>query len=67
MTDKPAPALFDPNQTQPATCAHCQAMRLPGQQRAITCAHDLDREQRKRPAGCLNRTDPATAPFPDGY
>lgn len=65
MTDRPAPTLFDPDRTGPTVCPHCQAIRYPNQHRAITCAHDLDRDARRRPHGCLNRVpDPATAPIP---
>lgn len=67
MTDQPA--LFDPSRTGPQPCPvpHCQAIRLPAQDRVITCAHDLDPERRTRPRHCLNAIDPATAAFPDGY
>lgn len=64
MPANPVFTLFDPDQTQPVICAHCQAMRLPGQTRALTCAYDLDREQRRRPHHCLNAHDPATSPIP---
>lgn len=59
-----ADALFDPATTVPTSCpvGHCQAIRLPNQQRVPTCAHDLDREHgRKRPRECLNAVDPATS------
>lgn len=61
------PHLFDPAENTPQTCAagHCQAIRLPGQHGPIiTCAHDLDPEHRRRPRGCLNAYDPATAEIP---
>jgi hypothetical protein len=63
------PALFDAARTTPTACpvGHCQAIRLPNQDKVATCAHDLDPERRRRPRGCLNTYDPATAPFPEGY
>lgn len=64
MTDQPA--LFDPARTVATSCPvpHCQAIRLPNQQRVITCAHDLDPERKTRPKSCLNRVDPATSEIP---
>lgn len=60
--------LYDPATTVPTACpvGRCQAIRLPGQTKVITCAHDLDPSGR-RPKQCLNHVDPATAPFPEGY
>ena len=59
-------ALFDPAATVPAACpeGNCQAIRLPGQHRVPTCAHDLDPETRRRPKGCLNAYQPETAEIP---
>lgn len=61
--------LFDPTTTVPTACpvGHCQAVRLPGQDRVVTCAHDLDPERRHRPRACLNAIDNTQTPFPDGY
>lgn len=59
--------LFDPATTVAVTCPApgCGAIRLPGQERCVTCQYDLERDQRKRPNGCLNRApDPATAEIP---
>ncbi len=63
------PELFSPAATVPQACpvGHCQAIRLPDQDRVLTCAHDLDPEPSRRPRGCLNAYDPATAPMPEGY
>jgi hypothetical protein len=63
------PELFDVSRTVPTACpaGHCQAIRLPGQHRVLTCAHDLEPDRRKRPNGCLNTYDPATAPMPEGF
>lgn len=65
------PTLFDVSRTVPTTCpiGHCQAIRLPGQDRVPTCQHDLSTHEPrgKRPRHCLNTIDPATTPFPDGY
>lgn len=60
--------LFDPARTVAIACpvGHCQAIRLPGQDRVITCAHDLD-PQRKRPRGCLNAIDNSKTDFPEGF
>jgi hypothetical protein len=61
--------LFDVSRTIPTPCPFgaCQAIRLPGQDRVLTCAHDLEPEPGRRPRGCLNTYDPATAPLPDGF
>jgi hypothetical protein len=61
--------LFDVSQTVHTACpaGHCQAIRQPGQQKVITCAHDLEQDPRGRPRGCLNAYDPATAPLPHGF
>lgn len=66
------PELFDVSRTVPTACpaGHCQAIRLPGQQRVVTCEYDLEPAhpyRGKRPKGCLNTYDPATAPLPEGY
>lgn len=61
--------LFDVDETVPHACpeGHCQAIRLPGQTSVPTCAHDLDPDRKRRPRGCLNAYDPATAPLPEGF
>ena len=64
MTDRPAPTLFDPDRTGPTVCPHCQAIRYPNQHRAITCAHDLNPETRRRPKGCLNTYQPEHQEIP---
>ena len=59
--------LFDPTSLQALPCPvpGCQAIRLPNQTgRIVTCAHDLDRERRKRPRGCLNTYRPEHAEVP---
>lgn len=63
------PTLFDPGRIVAQACpvGGCQAIRLPGQDRVPTCAHDLEPEHRRRPNGCLNTVDPTTMPFPEGY
>lgn len=62
-------ALFDADTTvdKPCPVPGCGAIRLPGQDQVVTCAHDLNPEPRRRPAACLNAHDPHTAPFPPGY
>lgn len=65
MPATPAPKpLFDPDHTGPTVCAHCQAIRYPNQHRAITCAHDLNPETRRRPNGCLNTYQPEHQEIP---
>ena len=51
--------LFDVSRTIPTSCpkGHCQAIRLPGQDRVPTCAHDLDPDRKHRPKHCLNAVD----------
>jgi hypothetical protein len=65
------PELFDASKTVPTACpvGACAAIRLPGQHRVPTCAHDLSTEdpRGKRPRHCLNTIDPATTPFPEGF
>lgn len=64
------PALFDASKVSPTPCPvpHCGAIRLAGQTtRLITCAHDLEPQQRRRPRQCLNAWDPTADPFPEGY
>ena len=56
------PQLFDPERTIPTACpvGHCEAIRLPGQDRVVTCSHDLEPAhpyRTKRPKGCLNAID----------
>lgn len=63
MTPKPQP-LFNAGNLNPQQCPHCQTILYPHQTRAINCAHDLDPDRRRRPRGCLNRTDPATNAIP---
>lgn len=60
------PELFDPSRTVPTACpvGRCQAIRLPGQTRVVTCAHDLERELGKRPKGCLNTYRPEHVEIP---
>lgn len=64
-------ALFDATRTTSVQCKACGATRNPGQTKAHACRVDRDRqagtEHRRRPHGCLNAHDPATAPFPEGY
>lgn len=69
MPANPHPALFDPANLAEQRCPvpGCGAIRFPQQNKAITCAHDLDPNRRRRPRECLNRVDPAIAPFPEGY
>ena len=63
-------ALFDPATTVPTPCpvGHCQAIRHPGQQKVVTCAHDQQVATTdipgRRPRGCLNAIDPAHQPIP---
>lgn len=69
MTDT---RLFDPARTTPAICSVCGATRQPEEQKAPSCSVDRDRaagveRYRRRPVGCLNVHDPATAPFPPGF
>lgn len=64
MTDRPAPTLFDAAKLAEQRCPACGAIRFPQQPRAVTCAHDLDRERRKRPRGCLNTYRPEHAEVP---
>jgi len=65
MTDR---QLFDPTTTTSTVCKACGATREPGEEKAPTCAADRDRDQyRRRPHQCLNRYDPATSSFPEGY
>lgn len=67
MTEQPA--LFQPD--RPCPVPGCGAILTNGQQPPIvTCRHDLDPpDQRpyRRPKGCVNHYDPATAPFPEGF
>lgn len=68
MSDR-ALALFDASRTTTQRCSvpGCEALRYPDQERTPTCAHDRDRalgEPGRRPAGCLNTYDPATAEIP---
>lgn len=61
--------LFDVSRTTVARCqvAGCEALRYPDQDRTPTCRHDRDRalgEPGWRPAGCLNRIDPAHQEIP---
>lgn len=46
----------------------CQAIRLPDQDRVVTCAHDqavaIGDVPGRRPRGCLNTYDPSTSPIP---
>lgn len=58
--------LFDAARTTPCPCpiGTCPAIRFPGQERVITCAHDLDPEHRRRPKGCLNTYDQTNAAIP---
>lgn len=58
--------LFNPARTMPCPCpvGWCQAIRLPGQDRVITCAHDLNPEHRRRPRGCLNTYQQEHAEIP---
>jgi hypothetical protein len=65
--NRPAPTLFDAAKLAEQRCPACGAIRFPQQPRAVTCSHDLDPERGRRPHGCLNATDPATAPFPEGF
>lgn len=63
MTDQAR--LFNPAQTAVACpVAHCQAIRLPTQDRVPTCHHDLDPERRHRPKGCLNAIDNSKTDIP---
>lgn len=57
--------LFDPATTVAVTCPApgCGAIRLPGQERCVTCQHDLERDG-KRPQGCLNTYRPEHAEVP---
>lgn len=67
------PGLFDPNTTVDMACPvpGCQAVRFAGQERALTCRHDLDQAagdvRTPRPRACLNAHDPAHAQFPTGF
>lgn len=67
------PGLFDPNTTVDMACPvpGCQAVRFAGQERALTCRHDLDQASgaipARRPKACLNTIDPQHAPFPEGF
>jgi len=66
------PQLFDPARTSPTPCPvpGCQAIRFPNQERVTTCEVDRDRalgHSRRRPAWCLNASNPQTDPFPEGY
>lgn len=60
------PALFQADKLVPTACpvGYCQALRLPGQTKVPTCAHDLDPESRRRPSGCLNEYRPEHAEIP---
>lgn len=64
MSGRPAPTLFDAAQLAETRCPACGAIRFPQQPRAITCAHDLDPERRRRPRGCLNTYRPEHAEVP---
>lgn len=66
------PELFDASMTVATTCSVCGATRQPDEPRAPACTVDRDRDAgvhqyRRRPVGCLNQIDNATAPWPDGY
>jgi hypothetical protein len=61
------PQLFDVQRLGPVECPVCSATRQPDQPRATQCEYDRDITLRRRPAACINTTDPATAPFPEGY
>ena len=64
--------LLDVTKTIATACPvpGCGAIRLPGQDKVITCEHErvafLERDHR-RPNGCLNAFDPTADPFPEGY
>lgn len=65
MTGLPR-ALFDPDKVTDTSCPvpWCGAIRLAGQDKVITCAHELDPEHRRRPKGCLNTYRPEHTPIP---
>lgn len=59
------PELFDPARTITVRCDVCGATRKPDEERAPDCRVDRDRDTYpRRPLGCLNTYDPATAAIP---
>lgn len=63
--------LFDVDRTTTAQCEACGAIREPDQAKASPCPfEEYDRvylNTGRRAKRCLNRHDPAHAPFPEGY
>jgi hypothetical protein len=60
MNDQPM--LFDVKRLGPVVCSVCGATRDPDEARAVACT--ADRDQTRRPVGCLNTYQPEHTDIP---